>query len=971
MNSNRTLKFKNFQVKSWINSQTSEEARFKSTQPEYCQLPGLPEELDNISFKPGDFVIPGWQGDGLLSKGALHVRRILKDLVEDAKEQFEASPLFSSAVKKMIFREFLSFCQQRNVECGQLQNPSDFWHQLKDPLPENKELLQNFSHSYAFRSVVIYTNKVRFILSLSEALNMKVKGKDLLNHNNFFNKVFVKGSSQELNCDSLKLNRYSWYRPRPSLERKLESLVRELPDLSTTEVNKVFTYDDDELTDEGKLLFDNKGLESLQLKDKSYSHALSHCSFGKLLNQLIIKFPQWAREENKIERPWTCYNQALEILNTKFLGDYLGSLTLSHWLAQESEVKKKQWNEIISPEFIESSASNGDYLKICHELQFLSFLVTIAKEQNHNPLELVTRTIRNKYSFSQSMKSQIPLFFEQDQQDELFYNRVVINFSKLPEKNPHHALLKKITSETNNLVKEGFLFILSNQKLFVPSQSEKVEQLLTTFKLEGHFNFEELRGRGEIPNYLYIFSKRQHGLAERTYLPSYTFNKKEPCLTFKFSGELSRFNKFDVLVEDLNKFFDQKSASFTPLYQSEIDNGQLCFEFHQDAILEGKLVSSAQKNSTSITHPNFFRNLTKSCVSLDQFFQVESLNSAEKNPRNNFAPNSGLLGLGLSAQEHYPLVLIVNFTNPNDIRLELVGRELYEVKKEEYGMAYYQYFGLRSKRVDIDVNTFREYFNSELGLQVIQLNLTDGPVKLKSKLRALLVPKFFEKCITMSNNERAKLKVLDMDKMQCLSSHPEELQEKIGSALDFIRTDLIDQYPWQILALLSNYKTNLINSLGAFNNGSEGSGLTQVSFTNPMIIEKLIKLDSKPVHTNNNDVYTDFLVSSPSELEVSLSDLIIKHDETEGDYLELHSPQGAVIRVYSDKELLGFIKFILSSALGRPVLDLIKQLYVPSLKDFKAVMNNFSCVHDGLEEGLKETKLLIEQILTRQITKQF
>jgi hypothetical protein len=138
-----------------------------------------------------------------------------------------------------------------------------------------------------------------------------------------------------------------------------------------------------------------------------------------------------------------------------------------------------------------------------------------------------------------------------------------------------------------------------------------------------------------------------------------------------------------------------------------------------------------------------------------------------------------------------------------------------------------------------------------------------------------------------------------------------------------------------------------------------------------MIIEKLIKLDSKPVHTNNNDVYTDFLVSSPSELEVSLSDLIIKHDETEGDYLELHSPQGAVIRVYSDKELLGFIKFILSSALGRPVLDLIKQLYVPSLKDFKAVMNNFSCVHDGLEEGLKETKLLIEQILTRQITKQF
>lgn len=963
MDSNRTLKFRNFQVKSWLSSQASEKDLSRSGLHENRELPDLPSELEN-SFRPGEFFIPGWEGDGLLSKGALQVRRVLKDLVEDAKEQFESSPLFSSSVKKMIFREFLSFCHNKGIELDQLKNAKDFWHQLKGPEPEYVELLENFTQVYAFRSVVIYTNKIRFILSLSKALKIEVKSKDLLNHNNFLNKLFVKGSSQELNCESLKLNRYSWYRPRVALEEKLEKLSRELPNLSTTEINKVFTYD-------GQVSLDDKGLESLELKDKSYSHALSHCSFGKLLNQLIIRFPQWAKQESQAERPWVCLNQGPEILSTKYLGDYLGSLTLSHWLAQESEVKKTKWTEIISPEFIENTDSGGDYLKICHELQFLSFLTTIAAVQGHNPLELITRTIKNKYTLSQSMKSQMPLLFEQEQQDELFYNRVVINFSNIPDKNPHHALLKKITAQTNNLLKDGFLFILSNQKLFVPSHSEKVEQLLSTYKMEGHFNFEELKGRGEIPNYLYIFSKRQNGPTERTYLPSFNFTNKEPCLTFRFNGELTRFNKFDVLVEELNSFFKKKSASSTPLYQSEIDNGQLCFEFHQDAILEGKLVSSAQKNSTSITHPNFFRNLTKSCVSLDQFFQIESLNSTDRNTKNILEQNSGLLGLGLPTESHYPLILIANFTNPKDIRLELIGKELYEAKKQEYGMAYYQYFGLLPKRVDIDINTFREYFNSELGLQIIQLNLTDGPVKLKSKLRALLVPKFFEKCITMPTAKRAELKVLDHDEMQCLSAHPQELKKQVESAFDFIRTDLIDQYPWQVLSLLSGFKAHLSNALSSFKKDGDSSGLGHVSFTNPMIIEKLVQLDSRPVYTNNNDIYAEFLVSSSEELQVSLSEIVLKHSEDEGDYLELLSPKGVVARFYSDKELLGFIKFILTSALGKPILDLIKQLYIPSLQEFKHVMNKFSQVHDTLQEGLQEAKLLTEQILNRQITQQF
>lgn len=977
MDRNRNFKIQAFQADSWLNTNSSTRSTSGANDGLGSPLraehfPPLPDQDLPELFNPSDYVIPGWKGEGLLSKSALIVRKAISELVFDAQKQFESAPEFTSYVKKMIFDEYASFSQTKSQQNGN-QNASsiteeEFWAHFKHSDSPSREVLDQFIEAYTFRTVVVYTNKIRFILRLSNALNQQLTPKDLLNHNNLISKIFVKGSSQELNCQSLKLNQYSWYRPSIDSKSILGQLKEHLPQLSTTELNKIFTFKD---TAEEALLLEEDEQDSLNLLDRDYSHALSHKTFGMFLNQMLVNFPAWLEKDQSTERKWACYEASPAVLNTKFVGDYLGSLTLSHWLAQEQEVVNK-WEQLICPDFIENKYHNGAFHKICHELQFLAFLVYVARFQKHRPLELICRIMKDKYSLAQQMKNQMPLFFSDDKEQELFYQRIVINYVHLPEKNPHHSLLKRISSEASSLLKDGHLFVFSNQKLFVPSHSDKVEQLLKTFKLEGHINFESLKGRGEVPNYLYIFTKRKMGMGDGSYLPSYHLTEKESCLSFRISGELSRFNKFEEILQELKNFFVHKSATSTPLYQMELDGGKICFEFHQDAILEGKLLSSNQKNSDSITHPNFFKNLTKSCVSFEQFFQVENLNQhSQEKTKIHPLLSSGLLGMSMTSQQRFPYVLIVNYSNPRDIRIELVGHDLYSAKLEQYGNAFYQYFGLLPKNIQMNINTFKEYFNSQLGLQILQLNLTGGAAKLKSKIKALLVPKFFEECQFMPQLMQEQLKLLQYSSKELLNTHPQDLEQQSKFLFEELNKGITNEFPWHTLGLLSHFKNQVYNALQEFSKDatSEDKPNSYVQYSNPMIIEELVKLESFNIYSNNQDVFLDFTTPDPRKLNLPLSSVSFKSDAKNGDYLELQSQGETLLKIYTDAEMLQFIRFILNSASGTPILDIVKQLSIPKISDFMRVLKNFNQVEDALTKSYELSEKFIEQILNRQITR--
>ena len=121
-------------------------------------------------------------------------------------------------------------------------------------------------------------------------------------------------------CEALQRNTYSWYHPSEYCAR---SIVRDMKSFARVSTSELML-----LTRLG-----SEGESDPLVSRRQYSHALSHKLLGLLLNNLMIFFPIWKNRER------FCYPLDLrdghpEILNTKFEGDFVSSLTYSHWQAR-------------------------------------------------------------------------------------------------------------------------------------------------------------------------------------------------------------------------------------------------------------------------------------------------------------------------------------------------------------------------------------------------------------------------------------------------------------------------------------------------------------------------------------------------------------------------------------------------------------------------------------------------------------
>ena len=198
----------------------------------------------------------------------------------------------------------------------------------------------------------------------------------LLNPLSFLSKIFKKDSSTELNCESLQINQFSWYRPSSEFKESLLKLKEAFENVTLTELIKLIsTPKDDQI-----------------YSIRNYSHSLSHLSFGLLVNELLIKFPGWLKPEAK-HKPINTQKVCLlpKTINTRFIGNHVSSFALSHWLAQDTNIKISQWNNLICPEFEGSEFIDGQFLKICQELQFLSFLTRIAVEHKYEIVPFICK----------------------------------------------------------------------------------------------------------------------------------------------------------------------------------------------------------------------------------------------------------------------------------------------------------------------------------------------------------------------------------------------------------------------------------------------------------------------------------------------------------------------------------------------------------------------------------------------------
>jgi hypothetical protein len=298
-----------------------------------------------------------------------------------------------------------------------------------------------------------------------------------------------------------------------------------------------------------------------------------------------------------------------------------------------------------------------------------------------------------------------------------------------------------------------------------------------------------------------------------------------------------------------------------------------------------------------------------------------------------------------------------------DVKIELSPIDAYKGKLNQYGTAFYYYFGLVPKHPSINLNVFREYFSSMLGHQIIQLQLCDGPSKLKAKLRSLLVPNFFASTHFMPDHIKTHFDVLDLEANQLVNLHPEDLKKKFSRMKENIQM-YSNEFPWHILCLVAHFKLQMKGIVQELEDGKPQS----FNFSNSFITNELVKLKTQAIYPKNDDVYVEYKIKNNMELQLPLSSLAIKNTEETSVLIFKHLEKD-IIHLHSTPVMIHFIKFILQSANGIKISDILLNLKVPSLKDLNETTKSFEDLKEFKVALLKDSEELIAGILRTEVSR--
>ncbi len=871
------------------------------TDIELKKLKELPSK-ETIEFDPAKFFIPGWKGESLVSKCSLEFNRLLDTIKDDCLRQFLSQASFTKSLNQAIYAEFLAYAEHKSMSFDGIDDFTTLWKHIRNEnSPYHKELI-SFLDLYTYRISIIYFHKIRFITLLALKLNVILADRELLNPNSFLANIFKNGSSTELKGQTLQSNHYTWYRPSPNLIESLKELSHISKTISIAEIVKNVSQKTENFLNESRY----------------YSHALSHKHFGLFLNSLLLNFPIWLNQIQNKTKPISD-KDSMDTVCTKYTGDFLESLSLSHWLAQENNTYLK-WDEILCPDFNGSNFVTGTYLKLCNELQFLSFAAQIADDQGFEPVNFLCSIMRNKYLKREAQTPQTQMLVDEQ---SVYYDRIVLNLVDLPKNNSHHYLVNQIEKEGRFLKAEGFLYVLSTQKLFVPSQKEKVETLLKDFNLETSLNFDQLSGRGEVAPYIYIFSR-----SNKKQSTGYSLKKRQ-MLSFRIIGELTTFQNFTTITDELGSFYLEHLTDTPPLFHKELEQN-LRFEFYQDAIVEGRLINSTSKDSSKITHPSFFRNLTSTCVGLDNFFAIKPITaqSLEKNIQ-----KDNRLGLSVKSSDYFQYLMIIDQRNPNLTRLELTSFETFAHKVNEYGTGLCHFFGLTPKIAHINLNLFRYYFESSLGVQIIDLTFRGSVSKFKSKLEGLFIPRFFVEATPLPIHLESCLGLLKESEENLLMLHPHDLKSKFNM-LEPILAKMLTNYSYQTYGLSLYFLHNIQNILEQVS----GHKIDELDFNHKALQEELRSLPTKVLYPHNEDIFIEFKANSEQDLELILTKTLRKTTTVKGQLvhsLELFHSGGVVMELFAEEYTIDFVRYLLTFAEGVAFHHILTGLSIPSSQELK------------------------------------
>jgi hypothetical protein len=872
-----------------------------------------PSFEDSDRFSPVNCFIPGWKGDSLSSKNVLKFDRLMTLVQQDIKNELFKTKDFPKSIKLALYTEFLSYAESLGILFEGIDDLGKFWQLIEPEKLEQDPRLSQFIDLYANRVATITFLKLRFIASLLERCGLALTDKALLYPTSFLSQIFKKGSQTELSSKALESNEYSWYHPHEGMKETMRELLTLSRELSIAEIIKNVSLK----------------TQAYQEQQKVYSHALSHVSLGLFLNSLQINFPLWLETIEGKSIPSGSLDQE-EIISCKYFGDYLESLSLSHWLAQENNIDFR-WNEILCPDFKGLEFISGSFTKICNELQFLTFLVNKASHQGEKPIEYICKIMKGHFRNRKNASTRQGFLLEEDNPFySSTYDRVILNLCQFPKNNPQHYLMTQILDQVKYLKANGYLFVLSAKKLFVPSLRERLEPVLKELKTEAIFDLENVKGKGELGSYLYIFKKRQ------THEPD-----RQLCSYFRISADLITFQEFSSITEHLRSFYLSHLTEVPAMAQLDFPDS-FRVEFHQEAVVNGMLIHSTNEDSSRITHPSYFKSLLDNCVPLDTLFDIKPLNVNER--------NDVALNLGLKRDIAY--FLVVDFRN-SEVNLELHPMDTFRSIYSDYGVTLCSYFQLHPRFAGLNPNILRNYFHTPIGRQVTNLTFTGGHSLVKGSLSKFLVPKFLTQTESLPAHLKTGFQMLEMTEEQFLEASPQAVL-KAFNHIDQITKDLFPKYACDTLSHYSHMERTLQSLILKMDDSRFGQ---KVSFNNPVIQAQLVQKPTRPLDLDNKDIFFEFVHSLPSDIHLPLtsSSIRINHDgELKLYMLELNSAGKVIVRLHGEEIILLFINFILSQALNVPISKVLRAIHVPDINDLREVIET--------TQGLKHT---YQEILTR------
>ena len=866
--------------------------------------------LDETKFSPASCFVPGWKGESLSSKQVIKFERLLKSVEDDIRSELLKTKDFPRTIKMALYNEFLSYAENLGLNFEGLDDMGHFWQLLNPEKLNDDKDVSLFIDIYTGRVATITFLKLRFIASLIEKCGLEINDRALLYPTSFLSQVFKKGSQSELISRALESNLYSWYRPSEGMKETMRELMLLSKDLAITEIIKNVSVRTQVKQDQSKI----------------YSHALSQVSLGLFLNSLQINFPMWVETIEGKTIPAGSLEQE-EIISCKYFGDYLESLSLSHWLAQENN-KNFRWDQILCPDFKGLEFISGNFAKICNELQFLTFLVNKAEHQGEKPIEYICKIMGGHFRNRKNTNTKQGLLLENNPFYSSTYDRVVLNLCHFPKNNPQHYLMTQILDQVKYLKNDGYLFVLSNKKLFVPSLRERLEPVLKELKTEAIFDLENVKGKGELGSYVYVFRKRSQSM------PS----QKQLCSYFRISADLTTFQEFSPITEHLRSFYLSHLTEMPPMAQIEFSDS-FRLEYYQEALVNGMLIHSTNEDSSRITHPAFFKNLLNSCVPLDTLFEIKSLSL---NGKNSHHEN----GLNLSLKKDHSYFLVVDF-RASEVILELHPMDTFRSIHSDYGETLCSYFELHPKLSGLNPNILRNYFLTPIGMQVTNLTFTGGPSLVKGSLSKLLVPKFLTETEALPSNLKTAFDIFEKSEADFLELSPQSVLKSFNH-IDQITRDVLPKHACEILSHYSNLERTLQSLIWKMDDSRYGH---KISFNNPMIQAKLVLKPTRPMYPDNQEIYLEFVEgSTPMDLHLPLTQTQIKitHDGDLKLYsLELFSNDREIVRLHAEELIILFVNFLLTQAINFPLSKILKAIHVPSLADLKFVIET--------TDGLKQT----------------